>query len=393
MSWSAENGMIRLGDPTSQEAKASGIRKGDVLVAVDGKRVGSDLASAGEIDRMLIRPEGATARLTTRSPDGKLSDHRLTRLERHLDEQLDGTGISSRAYVAATLVTNLLPDLVLLIAGAALFVRGRRQEAVPAALALALVLMAATGPGAYYFYVSMPQGREILAGIAIAMLVAAMAAFPHGRYEPRWSGLVPFAALVLAIVTALAPFLFRWIDAGWTFLLVVAIAAVVHRYRGLGAGADRQQIRWVLFGFACGTLLLVATVAADLLLDQLSPRSPERLWAELGVQVLRALAFGFMALGMLVSLFRYRLYDADRVISRSVAYGAVTVSVLAVFAGSGIGRTGASAHTSWVCKEACPCSSATCARPRRSSVSAPPSSMPSRSECAASGPLSSPVSG
>jgi hypothetical protein len=38
--------------------------------------------------------------------------------------------------------------------------------------------------------------------------------------------------------------------------------------------------------------------------------------------------------GVLVSLLRYRLYDADAVISRSVSIGALTVTLLAVFAGS-----------------------------------------------------------
>lgn len=51
-----------------------------------------------------------------------------------------------------------------------------------------------------------------------------------------------------------------------------------------------------------------------------------------------ALGFGFgsiaIAGGLLFSLLRYRLYDADATISRSVAYGALTIALLAIFAGS-----------------------------------------------------------
>ena len=38
--------------------------------------------------------------------------------------------------------------------------------------------------------------------------------------------------------------------------------------------------------------------------------------------------------GLVVSLLKFRLYDADRVITRSVSFGALTLALLAVFAGS-----------------------------------------------------------
>ena len=38
--------------------------------------------------------------------------------------------------------------------------------------------------------------------------------------------------------------------------------------------------------------------------------------------------------GLLISLLRYRLYDAEAAISRSIAYGALTVALLAIFAGT-----------------------------------------------------------
>ncbi|TPG13637.1 hypothetical protein EAH84_05510 [Sphingomonas oligophenolica] len=49
---------------------------------------------------------------------------------------------------------------------------------------------------------------------------------------------------------------------------------------------------------------------------------------------LGGMAITLIALGITTSLLRYRLYDADRAISRSVAFGALTLALLAVFAGS-----------------------------------------------------------
>jgi len=41
-----------------------------------------------------------------------------------------------------------------------------------------------------------------------------------------------------------------------------------------------------------------------------------------------------IALGFLISLLRYRLYDAETAISRSASYAAITVALVAVFAGT-----------------------------------------------------------
>ena len=43
---------------------------------------------------------------------------------------------------------------------------------------------------------------------------------------------------------------------------------------------------------------------------------------------------GALAGGLLISLLRYRLYDAESAISRSVVYGALTLMLLAIFAES-----------------------------------------------------------
>jgi hypothetical protein len=47
-----------------------------------------------------------------------------------------------------------------------------------------------------------------------------------------------------------------------------------------------------------------------------------------------AIGLAVMALGLIVSILRFRLYDADTVIGRSAAYGVLTVGFVALFAGS-----------------------------------------------------------
>ena len=58
------------------------------------------------------------------------------------------------------------------------------------------------------------------------------------------------------------------------------------------------------------------------------------LWTHVGVLTFLNLGTLLLVAFMTISLMRYRLYDADAAISRSVALGALTLSLLAVFAAS-----------------------------------------------------------
>ncbi|HET7331961.1 hypothetical protein [Dyella sp.] len=83
-------------------------------------------------------------------------------------------------------------------------------------------------------------------------------------------------------------------------------------------GPSRQQIRWALFGFCASAMGL-----ALLSIIQLSNPAnfSEFIWARLLALLLAMLIIVLLAGGFTVALLRYRLYDADVTIGRSVAYG------------------------------------------------------------------------
>jgi hypothetical protein len=93
----------------------------------------------------------------------------------------------------------------------------------------------------------------------------------------------------------------------------VAAASLVVRFRR-ARGVERQQLRWVALGAALvlmAVLLLAALVAAH--------ASPVALgWASGLLVALLPLATG-------AAILRYRLYDLDRIISRTLAYGVLTL--------------------------------------------------------------------
>ncbi len=112
--------------------------------------------------------------------------------------------------------------------------------------------------------------------------------------------------------------------AGWTLALgaiVLATFSLVLRYRRSG-GYERLQLRWVafsavLFGVAClGSAVLFQTEFAT--------------WGQLLVLV----AFNTIPVAAGVAILRHRLYGIDVVINRTLVYGSLSATLLAVYLGS-----------------------------------------------------------
>jgi hypothetical protein len=95
--------------------------------------------------------------------------------------------------------------------------------------------------------------------------------------------------------------------------LLVGVGSLVGRFRR-ARGVERQQLRWLAYAAALAAgLLLVAVVAGFLLAKD------EVVTASL------ALGVALLPLATGAAILRYRLYDLDRIISRTLAYGLLTV--------------------------------------------------------------------
>jgi class 3 adenylate cyclase len=96
--------------------------------------------------------------------------------------------------------------------------------------------------------------------------------------------------------------------------LLVSLTAVGVRFRR-AAGVERQQLKW----FAYGALALVLTLIG------LAPLS----WG--GLFALILLGFGVFTGCIAVAMLRYRLYDIDQLITRTVVYGLLTALATTVY--------------------------------------------------------------
>jgi len=108
--------------------------------------------------------------------------------------------------------------------------------------------------------------------------------------------------------------------------LIVGAGSLVGRFRR-ARGTERQQLRWLAWGAALAAVALLVGMAALVMEDSGSTM----LNAALGVcAALLPLATG-------AAILRYRLYDLDRIISRTLAYGLLTLTLGLGYAGLVLG--------------------------------------------------------
>jgi len=85
--------------------------------------------------------------------------------------------------------------------------------------------------------------------------------FPSGRFVPRWTR---WCALLYAVYWVVWIFFQGGLASGtpgYLFLLflLTAVIAQVYRYRSVSTRVERQQTKWVVFGFALAILLFIFT--------------------------------------------------------------------------------------------------------------------------------------
>jgi len=101
--------------------------------------------------------------------------------------------------------------------------------------------------------------------------------------------------------------------------LAAAIVSLVFRFRHSGS-LERQQIKWM--AYAAGALLLVTPFSALFYVE-----------GNLAVQLAIVVALIGLPVAVGIAILRYRLYDIDVVINRTLVYGALTATLAGAYIG------------------------------------------------------------
>lgn len=161
--------------------------------------------------------------------------------------------------------------------------------------------------------------------------------FPSGRFVPRWTRWLWVAVVVLWAVNVFFPALPFNSSIFFNLLLLgficSAVVTQVYRYRYVSSARQRQQTKWVVFGVSIG-------LGGFLVLDILSLlffSSVQNPFVLLAIDTAFSLVFLLIPLSIGLAMLRYRLWDVDVLINRTLVYGGLTGTLLAVYAGCIVG--------------------------------------------------------
>jgi len=326
---------VRIYTATSDAARRSGLRRDDVILSIDGRPVPAR-ATELEIGDMVGEVRGDTATIVTRSSGGAVRTHRLPRQAEAWSATIANTGLTGWQRSSILFGADQL-RLFLLLAAAILLYRRRPRDPVALLFGTVFLLYCHKSGSAFWFWHTLGiAGVRPWLGVALyAFLVLGLNLFPNGRFVSLWSKRVALSVVPLFVLLLVVQQLFRPLPletGGYALIALLAgsAAALIARYRRLAPGMERQQIKWAVAGFA-GFALATAALLVPRLLG-LFFLSDQGSGAFIGGIILQTLAAVLLPLGLLISLLRYRLYDADAALSRSASYSFLTVAVVAVFA-------------------------------------------------------------
>ncbi len=158
-------------------------------------------------------------------------------------------------------------------------------------------------------------------GILAGVLAFALRPGPIQDYEQYEN---PIGIGALAFMRRLPSAFSAVLGVVFVCLMLSAVLSVIVRFRR-SRGVERLQMKWVAWGVGSTAALWIADPLARSLLHT----------DVVGPLPLLALVLAPVTIG--VAVLRYRLYEIDRVISRTLVYGVLTVILGAAYAGLVLG--------------------------------------------------------
>jgi hypothetical protein len=273
---------------------------------------------------------------TVSCPTGQLSPAGLHALE--------GLGLSLDSFAVYTVAMDVIFAAVCTAVALLIFWR-RSDDRMGLLVSLALLTF---GTATFVFTMEALAARHPASQTPTSFLHFLGAAsfglflylFPDGRFVPRWTRWVVLVWIAWQLPRYFFPDWYlnpgpdTWHDsintAVWLGALGTAIYSQGYRYRRTASVAQRQQIKWVVFGISAA---LAVFVGISLMLGVFVPKisSPATLLAYLvGDTLISYLAILLIPISIGLAVLRYHLFDIDLIINRTLVYVTLTV-ILAVF--------------------------------------------------------------
>src|SRR5947209_16959829 len=261
-------------------------------------------------------------------------------------QTLSTTGFSVSGYAAVFTIFFAIITAIWCAVGFIIF--WRRSDDWLALLAAFFLVMSSTTPSSgnptFVLALAYPVFAlpfSLVSFLGLTSLLAFFLLFPNGRLVPRWMGLILLLVIIYQFFNSFpsttSPFDTNW--PGWLNLLVypvffgAIIVLQIYRYRRVSTPVQRQQTKWVILGVAAAIGfyigLLVISLIAELIpsfINTINPILFNEVWG-----IILPVAFLLVPLSIGFAILRYRLYDIDLIIHRTLVYSTFTVVLALIY--------------------------------------------------------------
>jgi signal transduction histidine kinase len=255
-------------------------------------------------------------------------------------QELQAWGLSLNAYIAYLIIGNLL--LIVSCLGTGTLIVWRTWGKTTDWMALCASYVLVTFPVniiSLMLFTLPPSWRvpiNILSFLGEMCIALFGCLFPTGRFVPRWTGFLALGSVIIWGIYIFVPAASEpsSILAAIIFVLILlslgcTVGVQVYRYRRVSNPVQRQQTKWVFFGggiSAGGTIVWIGLSALLFFQGMFAHVLVRSLFnvSQLFLLFLIPLSIGF-------AILRYRLWDIDIIINRTLVYGGLTVSITGLY--------------------------------------------------------------
>ncbi len=246
--------------------------------------------------------------------------------------------LSSGVYTTLIMAIGV-PSALLLFATAVLIFWRRASDGMALFTSMALVMFG------WAFY-NMPSALEELVlnqspawagplrairSLMVVLFVINFYLFPSGHFAPGWMRW--FATLVMPVF-GLSMF-FRWPVVAQVVLSVFILGSVgytqLYRYRHVSSLEERQQTKWVVFGTMTGFTGIIVPSLIGVLFPSLTQPGATGMVFYLVSLVVWGIARLLFPLSFAIAILRYRLWDINIIINRTLVYGTLTIIIVGMY--------------------------------------------------------------
>jgi signal transduction histidine kinase len=317
---------------SSGPAARAGILERDIVVVINGTPAKGKEA----IEAAAEAPLGTTVTLDVRTG---ARPTRTATLALGGDEgrPFAPFGLSFGVVAAFVLALDSVAVAALILLAGVLLWR-KPGELVPTLVAATMLAIVSASAPVTSLYRAQPDWQppiDFVFGLALGCVMTFFFLFPDGRFVPNWTRVLFGMAALWVLTAPVFPVLYPWRLGGWPGLLVmlaslgVGVAAQAYRYARVATVVQRQQTKWVVFGAVLGAVGVGLQLGIEVVGDRSSAVAVLR--DQLFIRPISQLLIGMLPVSIAIALFRYRLWDIDIILHRSLVYALLTASTLGIY--------------------------------------------------------------